>query len=46
MEGAAHDPENYCPGRAIWGSGKNEKHPASKSAQAVPSDTPLATSLG
>jgi len=43
---AAHDPENYCPGRAILGSGKNEKPPASKSAQAAPSDMPLATSLG
>src|ERR1017187_9837742 len=37
--------ENYCPGRAILGSGKNDKHPASKSAQAAPSDMPLATSL-
>jgi hypothetical protein len=46
MELAAHDPENYCPGRAILGLGKNEKHPASKSAQAAPSDMPLATSLG
>jgi hypothetical protein len=46
MELTAHDPENYCPGRAILGSGKNEKHPASKSAQAAPSDMPLATSLG
>lgn len=41
-----HDPENYCPGLAILGSGKNEKHPPSKSAQAAPSDMPLATSLG
>ena len=46
IELAAHDPENYFPGRAILGSGKNEKHPASKSAQAAPSDMPLATSLG
>jgi hypothetical protein len=45
MELAAHDPEKYCPGRAILGSGKNEKHPASKSAQAASSDMPLATSL-
>src|ERR1051326_3927095 len=38
--------QNYCPRRAILGSGKNEKHPASRSAQAAPSDMPLATSLG
>ena len=46
MELAAHDPENYRPGWGNLGSGKNEKHPASKSAQAAPSDMPLATSLG
>ena len=46
MELAPLDPKAYCPGRAILGSGKNEKHPASKSAQAAPSDMPLATSLG
>jgi hypothetical protein len=46
MELAAHDPENYCLGRAILGSRKNEKHPPSNSAQAAPSDMPLATSLG
>jgi len=40
------DPKDYCPPRASLGSGKNEKHPASKSAQAAPSDMPLATSLG
>jgi len=43
MESAALDP---CPWRATLGLGKNEKHPASKSAQAAPSDMPLATSLG
>src|ERR1035437_11184994 len=43
MESAALDP---CPRRATLGLGKNEKHPASKSAQAAPSDMPLATSLG
>jgi len=29
-----------------WDQGKNEKDPASKRAQAAPSDMPLATSLG
>jgi hypothetical protein len=46
MELTALDPEDYCPRPAILGSGKNEKHPASKSAQAAPSDMPLATSVG
>ena len=35
MELAPLDPEDYCPRRATLGSGKNEKHPASKSAQAA-----------
>jgi len=40
------EPKDYCPRRVTLGTGKNEKHPASKSAQAAPSDMPLATSLG
>ena len=46
MELAPLNPEDYCPQRATLGTRRNEKPPASKSAQAVPSDMPLATSLG
>ena len=46
MDLSPPDPEGYCPWRATLETGKSEKHPASKSAQAAPSDMPLATSLG
>jgi hypothetical protein len=46
LEMASLGPVGYCSRRATLGSGKNEKHPASKSAQAAPIDMPLATSLG
>lgn len=34
MELPLLDPKAYCPQQAILGSGKNEKRPTSKSAQA------------
>jgi hypothetical protein len=36
MELAPLDSKDYCPRRAALGSGKNEQHSFSKSAQAAP----------